>query len=112
MLTFNLELSIYNELLSFIIRYLLEKDINGDVMCELDLKCLLKLAPVENESHSCLKLTFDYVNKSKRDRCYVMENMPTRTVSITANSNYKYLAEVDFLCVSEKSYIILSMNST
>ena len=65
----------------FLHSYLLEKDINGDVTEELDLKCLLDvnancdvIAEVGDDVSYCLKMTFDYVNKNKRERHIIMED--------------------------------------
>ncbi|CAG2185846.1 unnamed protein product [Mytilus edulis] len=65
-------------------RYLIEKDLNGQIVELLDLKCmvsfLISMETVDHENISeeislpVCKIKFDYTRKDRRDRTYVMED--------------------------------------
>ncbi|XP_052092248.1 serine/threonine-protein kinase 11-interacting protein-like isoform X2 [Mytilus californianus] len=65
-------------------RYLIEKDLNGQIVELLDLKCivsfLISMETVDHENISgeislpVCKIKFDYTRKDRRDRKYVMED--------------------------------------
>ena len=60
-------------------RYMLEKDLDGDLTETLDLKCLLSIKADDTQhdaaSHQSqiIELNFDYIKKNRRQRRYVME---------------------------------------
>ncbi|KAH3730838.1 hypothetical protein DPMN_056836 [Dreissena polymorpha] len=65
-------------------RFLLEKDLNGKLLCCLDMNCLLNVIQTEEICHGSdimsglqfyvLRLKFDYVRKDFRERAYAMED--------------------------------------
>ena len=67
--------------------FLLEKDINGEVTCELDLTSLFSLdRSVANDNNDCerhvVELRFDYVSKHKSERKYAMEDVESCDVRL------------------------------
>lgn len=72
-------------------RYLIEKDLNGQIVELLDLKCmvsfLISMETVDHENISeeislpVCKIKFDYTRKDRRDRTYVMEDADIAKVS-------------------------------
>ena len=68
-------------LVSLTERYLLEKNLDGDIEASLELKCLhsVQVAP-PGGADTDIRLQFDYVKRDKKERNYGMEDAETAKV--------------------------------
>jgi hypothetical protein len=73
-------------IVSLTARCLLEKDINGDLLDKLDLRCLTDVK-VDNDgdpdnNQAVVRLAFSYRRRDRRERHYVMENATAAQVRV------------------------------
>lgn len=88
-------------------RYLIEKNLNGDVMEKLDLKSLEKLQQLDNTDNALenptvpiVKLLFDYIRKDRRERIYTMEDDENAEVCGMHLINWTFLSHYTLEFVS------------
>ena len=79
-------------------RYVLEKDIEGNVTEALDQRCLKRVDLITGDKVAGIKqrasdelilvrLYFDYYKKARAERCYIMEDRQTAEVSLLSDSS-------------------------